>query len=173
VRVLLQFLVPGVENAEKTDIRTQMFRVFGNLDQCLGAGAKQQAIDHFLILQSQRRQFVGKGEDNMGVGHGQEFRTARVEPAVARLALAFWTVPVAARVVGDGTMPATRALIDMAAQRSGPALPDGDKHLEMQPGQPSRTLVNESSSCAANDIGQLKQWPGHSPDLAQRRLGPS
>ena len=37
MRMMLQFLVPGVENAEKTDIRTQMFRVFGNLDQCLGA----------------------------------------------------------------------------------------------------------------------------------------
>ena len=70
-------------------------------------------------------------------------------------------------------MPATRALIDMATQRSCPALFDGDKHLEMQPGQPSRTLVNEFLPCGANDISQLKQWPGHSPDLAQRRLGPS
>jgi hypothetical protein len=70
-------------------------------------------------------------------------------------------------------MPAARALIDMATQRSRPALLDGDEHPQMQPGQPSRTLVNEFPPCGANDIGQLKQWLGHSPGLAQRRLGTS
>ena len=116
---------------------------------------------------------MGECEDNMGVGHGQEFATARIEPAVTRLALAFWAMPIAARVVRDSTMSAARTLIDMTTQGSRAASPDGDEHLEVQPGQPSRTLVNESLACGANNIGQLKQWPGHSPDLAQRRLGPS
>ena len=41
VRMMLQFLIPGVEDAEETDLGAQMFRVGGNFDQRLGAAAEQ------------------------------------------------------------------------------------------------------------------------------------
>jgi hypothetical protein len=64
----------------------------------------------------------------------QQFRTPRVEPAVARVALALRAMPVAARIVGDGSMAAARTLIDMAAQRGSAASLDGDEHFDVQPG---------------------------------------
>src|SRR5215475_1501649 len=88
-----EFLVPGVQNTEKSDLSAEMLGVPGDLDQCLGAEAEQQPIHHVLILQGQRRQFVWEREDNMRVRRGQQFGTACVEPAVARVALALGAMP--------------------------------------------------------------------------------
>ena len=70
---------------------------------------------------------VGKGEDDMGVAGGQQFPAARLEPAVARVGLALRTMPVATRVEGDGAMPAAGTVIDVTAERGGPATDDGSR----------------------------------------------
>ena len=41
VGVMLQLLIPSVQDAEETDLGAEMFRVRGNFDQRLGAAAKQ------------------------------------------------------------------------------------------------------------------------------------
>ena len=38
VRVMLEFLVPGVEDAEESDLGAEALRIAGDLKQCLGAG---------------------------------------------------------------------------------------------------------------------------------------
>ena len=58
-----------------------------------------------------------QGKDDMCVWCRQEFAAARVEPAVARVGLTLRTMPVAARVVGDGAMSAGVHSIDMSAER--------------------------------------------------------
>jgi hypothetical protein len=40
MRVMLEFLIPGVEDTEKTDLRAQMSGVGGNFDQRVGAAAE-------------------------------------------------------------------------------------------------------------------------------------
>ena len=95
--MMLQFLIPGVQDAEKSDLSAEMLGVSGDLDQRLGAAAEQQAIHYLLVLQSQRRQFVGERENDVRVRRGQQLGTPRVEPAVARVALALRAMPVAAR----------------------------------------------------------------------------
>ena len=47
---------------------------------------------------------------------GQQLAFALLEPAQAGVALASWAMPVAARVIGDGGMPAVRALVAVATQ---------------------------------------------------------
>ena len=91
MRVLLEVLPPGVQNTEKSDLSAEMLGVLGDLDQCLGAEAEQQPIHHVLVLQGQRRQFVWERENDMRVRRGQQFGTACVEPAVARVSLALGT----------------------------------------------------------------------------------
>jgi len=49
-----QLLIPGVQYAEESDLRTKVFGISGDLEQGLGAGAEQQAIDLCLVLQGQR-----------------------------------------------------------------------------------------------------------------------
>ena len=41
VRMMEELLIPGVEHAEKANLRTEVSRVGGNHQQCLGAGAEQ------------------------------------------------------------------------------------------------------------------------------------
>lgn len=95
-----------MERAEKTDLRAEMFGVGGNFDQCVGAAAEQQTVDHCFVLQGQRGQMMGQREDDMSIGCSEQFRASRGQPAVARLALTLGAVPVAAGIIGDGTMAA-------------------------------------------------------------------
>ena len=58
-------------------------------------------------------------------------------------------------------MAAAAALVQMATQRGGAAPLDGNKYLQVQPGEPGRTPLRESVACCAYEIGQLQEWPLH------------
>lgn len=96
VGVMLQLLIPGVEDAEEADLGAETPVICCDLKQRLRAGAKQQAIDQFFVLQGERRQLMGKREDDMSVRHSKQFGAARGQPAVARLELTLRAVPVTA-----------------------------------------------------------------------------
>ena len=162
VGMMLQLLIPGVEDAEESDFGAEMLGVGGDVDQRLGAATEQQPVDHFLVLQGQRRQLVGQRKHDMSVRRGEQLGATRGQPAVARLALAPRTVPVAARVIRDGAMTAAGALVQMAAHRGGAAPLDGYEYFQMQPGEPGGSPVHESAAGGGYDIGQLQQWPFHS-----------
>ena len=102
VRMMLQLLIPGMEHAEEADLGTQVTRIAGDLQEGLRAGAKQQVVDHPLVLQCQRSQFLREREDDMDIVRGQQFPSPRLEPALAGVALALWAMPVATRVIRDG-----------------------------------------------------------------------
>lgn len=68
VGVMQQFLIPGVEDAEKADLGTEVLRGGGNLDQGLSAAAEQHAVNELFVLQSQRRQLMRERKHNMSVG---------------------------------------------------------------------------------------------------------
>ena len=46
MRVLLEVLIPGMEDAEEADLSAEMLGIAGDLEQRLGAGAEQKAVDH-------------------------------------------------------------------------------------------------------------------------------
>ena len=58
MRMMLEFLVPGMQHAEETDFSAEMLRVACDLEQRLGAGPEQQGIDLAFVLQRQRRKLV-------------------------------------------------------------------------------------------------------------------
>src|SRR6266567_173239 len=70
-------------------------------------------------------------------------------------------MPVAARVIRDGSMSAVRALIAMSTQRGGAAACDGEQHLFVLSVDPPATALNEGLSCTANDVGHLQRGPVH------------
>ena len=69
--MVLQLLIPAVEHAEETDLGAEVPGICSDLDESLGAGAEEQPVDHFLVLQRQWCQLMGKREDDMSVGHRQ------------------------------------------------------------------------------------------------------
>src|SRR5579859_527960 len=158
----LEFLVPGMEHAEEADFGSEMGGIARNLQQRFCAGAKQQTVDEFPVLECQRSQLRRQGEDDVDVGRGQQFTATGRDPAFTRTGLTLRAVPVATAVVGDGgTMSAAAALIDMATESSGATARDGPQDLQMNPAEPVTVARDEVCSCAANDVGHLEPWPTH------------
>src|SRR5208337_109312 len=141
--MMLQSLIPGMEHAEEADLRAEVTRIAGDLQQRGGTGVKQQVVDQPFILQCERSEFPRQGEDDVHVAGGQQLSFPRVEPAQAGVALALGAVPVSARVVRDGSMSAVRALIAMSAQRGGAAARDGQQHLFVLAVDPLPTALNK------------------------------
>ena len=56
MRMNLKLLVPGVEHTEKADLSSEMFGVASDFEKSFCASTKQQTIDRFFVLQSQRSQ---------------------------------------------------------------------------------------------------------------------
>jgi len=106
MRMMLQSLVPSVEHAEEADLGSQVPGIASDLLQSCSAGVKQQVVDQPFILQCQRSQFPRQGEDDVHVAGGQQLPFPRLKPALAGVALASGTMPVATRVVRDGSMSA-------------------------------------------------------------------
>ena len=93
MRMDLQILSPGVQDAEESDLSTQVFGIGCDLQQSGGTGAEQKVIDHFLVLQCQPGEFVGDGKNYMRVFNRQQFFFAIGEPSVAGIGLALRTMP--------------------------------------------------------------------------------
>ena len=135
--------------------------IASDLQESLSAGLKQEAINQLLVLESKRSKLAWQREDDMDVGRRQKFPFTRLEPALARVALALGTVPVAARVVGDGGMSAVGTAITMAAERSGAAARDRQQDLLVLPVDPVLTAFEERLPGKANDVGHLQWRPVH------------
>ena len=85
VRVKLQTLIPGVQDAEEADLRAQMMWIAGHLQERLCTGVKQQVEDHLLVLQRHWRQFARQSEYRVDVASGQKLPLPRREPAQGAL----------------------------------------------------------------------------------------
>src|SRR5678816_2120611 len=70
VRMNEQLLVPGVQDAEETNLGTQMTWITSYGQQGFGAGTEQQTIDLAFVLQGHRRQFPRQRKDHMGIPGG-------------------------------------------------------------------------------------------------------
>src|SRR6267378_3173435 len=161
MRVKFEFLSPGMQHAEEADFCTEMLGIARDLHKSFRTGAKQEIVDDLLVLQDQGGQTTRKREDHMDVAGREKLLATRCEPAVASPRLTLRAVPVAARVVGDGTMSAARALIEMPAERGGTTPPNGQEHFDVLPGDPLTASFDECVSRGADQIGHLEGWPVH------------
>ena len=72
VGMMSQVLRPGVQHSERADACAEMTGIGGDLQQGLGSGPKQEAVEETLVPECERRQLLGHGEDDMRVGHRQQ-----------------------------------------------------------------------------------------------------
>src|SRR4051812_17027221 len=101
-----QRLAPRVENAQHTDLRTEMTRGGRHLPKRGGARLKEPRVQTGPIPIGQGQERMRECEDDMHVGHVEQIAFSCIEPALARLRLTLRTVPITTRVIGDGLMPA-------------------------------------------------------------------
>jgi len=133
-----------------------MFGVPRHLQKRFCAGPQQQTIDDLFILQGQRCQLRRQGEHDMDVGRGEQFAPSCLDPAFASARLTLWAMAIATTVVRDGgTMSATDAFIDVTAESGGATARDGQQDLDMGPADPFAVALDESCSCAADQVGHF------------------
>jgi hypothetical protein len=114
-----QVLSPGMQNANHSNLRSQVLGIGCDFEQGLCAGGEQQIVKQARVLQSQDIQLVRHGKDHVKVAGVEEFAFSCRQPALASLGLTLRAVPISARVVGDGLITATGASISMPAEGSG------------------------------------------------------
>jgi len=121
VRMMSECLAPCVQNGQEPDLAAEVPRVGGDGLERPGDGVEQDGIDHGLVVEGDPGDVGRHGEDDVEVRHRQQIGLTVGEPAVARRALALWTMPVAAGIIGDASMVAIFAGLDMTAEGGGPA----------------------------------------------------
>ena len=157
MRMVLQLLVPGMEDAEEADSSAEALRIACDLDQRGGAGFEQQVVDDSLVLQSERRQFVRQREHDVRIWRGQQLLSSGIHPAVPGIGLAARAMPVSARVIGDGPVTAGRAFIEMSAEGGCATALNGGEHFQMKTIQPVPVIINEVVTCKPNHLGHLQR----------------
>jgi hypothetical protein len=170
--VMLEVLVPGVEDGEEADLGPEVVGAGGDLLQGLRGGAEEQAVDHARVRQGDRVERRRQGEDEVEIFDGQQFRLAGLHPVGGGGGLALGAVAVAAGVVGDLAVAALIAFLDVAAQFGGPA--DGDimEDETLFVGEPGAVAIEEGIAVSSEDVGDFEPWPGHgrvSPGRVARR----
>src|SRR5215467_4034186 len=161
VGMMQQVLSPGVQDAEEANRSTQMLRIGGDLQQGIRAGLEQKSVDFFFVLQSEWGQFMRESENHMEITDWQDFRLPSGDPAVACGGLTLRAVPVSARVIGDGLMPALGALVAMAAEGGRATTRNGVQHFDVRPVQPAPAFFQKTGEAGADNISHLKGWPVH------------
>ena len=121
-RMMDQGLPPGVEDCKEADPGTKMVGISGNGPQRLGGRPEEEAIDDGLVLERDRRDRRGHGEDDVEVVHGEQVGPARLDPRGAGQRLTRRAVAIATRVVPDPLVPTLVALLHVTTQSGGPAL---------------------------------------------------
>jgi hypothetical protein len=67
MRVQVELLSPRMQDGEEADLGFQVFPTDGRLQQRGGRGLEQEIVDQLFILQRQRAELVGQGEDDMNI----------------------------------------------------------------------------------------------------------
>src|SRR5258708_5941759 len=105
---------------------------------------------------------MGQCEDHVQVAGREKLALTRGDPAFPGSDLTLRAVAISAAVIRDGgTMPATGALVEMAAECGGTTSPNGQQHFDVLPTEPVAISFEERIFRGADQIGQLEWWPGH------------
>jgi len=99
VQVLPEILAPGVQHQGSGDLPTEPTRILAELEQRVGGGLEQEAVDRSRIGLCQHIQRVRQGEHQVEVRHRQQLGPPGSQPTFLGQRLALRAMPVAAGVV--------------------------------------------------------------------------
>ena len=114
--MLLKLPTPRVEDRQPPDFSPQMLGITGDVQQRLGHGVKEQAVEWARIREDQWAEVLGQGKDRVFVRRVEDFALSVGEPRGSGHALAFWAAPVATGVISTSLMSAVVTAGLVAAQ---------------------------------------------------------
>jgi hypothetical protein len=59
MRVMFEFLIPGVEHTEEADFGAKMLGIASDFEEGFGTGLQQEIVQQFLVLQGEWRELMG------------------------------------------------------------------------------------------------------------------
>src|SRR5262249_32674486 len=162
MRMEPEFLIPGVQHAEETNLCTEVSRIASHFEKCFRADTKQEIVEDLFVVQQQRSQVAGECEDHVQVARGEQFSLTGGDPAFPSRDLTLWTVTITAAVVRDGgMMSAAHALIEMPTECGSTTAHNRQQYLDVLPANPLAISLDEGSSSSADEIGNLERRRGH------------
>ena len=120
----IHFTPPGMENADISDVSTEIFVVGSQFPQSIGRCVIQGIIQKLLVAVDDRIQFLRDSEDHMEVWRIQYIFPAGVHPLFLWKLLAHGTAPVATGVIVDGNTAAVFTHTYVDAKSTCFAVPD-------------------------------------------------
>jgi hypothetical protein len=159
VRVGKEVLSPGVQERETADLRTQVFWVLGNRQQCFGSGTEQHRVDDAAILKRQWSELVRKREHDMEVLHVENFSLTGLKPRRSSCTLTLRTMPVATRTIHRHQVTALVATLATRAQSRCPAFPKSIKNAILLLRKP--VAPQKSRTVDSDDIGHFRPMFAH------------
>ena len=145
-----------------------MLGIGADRPQGLGGGLKEQVVDHRFVLIGDRRDLLGQGEDHVEVRAVEQFGLAMLDPFRPGQRLAFWTMPISARVIGDALVRAGIAPFQVTAQGSGATRFNSDHHTTLRARQGRLVLGTIRLAVAAQHLRHLQGGPLHGPECLER-----
>jgi hypothetical protein len=123
--VVLELPAPSMEDSHATDLGPQMLGITGDVQETLGDGAKEQAIEQARIVQDERAEVLGQGKNGVRVGRIENFTLSVGEPSGLGGQVTFWATAVPARVIRLLLVATPVALREMPAKGGGATQLDG------------------------------------------------
>lgn len=99
---------------------------------------------------------MGDGEDDVKIRNGKKFLLALLQPTFARPVLTFWAVPVTTRIVGVALGAASRAFLEVTAQRCSPTAFQSIKNAGLDSRFADRISANILASFRPNDVSDFQ-----------------
>src|SRR5690242_3081087 len=121
-----------MEHGEETNLGTQVLGIGGDGTQGIGCGTEQNAVDYFLVLVGNVGNLFRHSKDHVEVLGIEKFGAAILKPFSAGKRLAFWAVPIRARVIRVALMAAPVALFEMTTENGGAADLDRSHHAALR-----------------------------------------
>src|SRR6266568_1506736 len=99
--MMAEILTPGVKHREKPDLRAEMPPIGSDGPQCLGGHVEQDLVDRAGILEGNRGDLVGNGEDDMEILRIEKLRPPSLDPFRPGERLALGAAARTAAIVRD------------------------------------------------------------------------
>ena len=161
----VKVLAPGVEDGEEAEFRAQVFGIAADGEQRFRGGSEEDVVDHLLVVESQLRNLLRDGEDDMEILAVENLRLSVFYPVCAgeRLTLGAMTIP--AGPVADTLLTACITLFDLSSESRRPAYLDGGHDASLRCGHRRTVLVSIGLAVAAEDVRHFQLRAIHSPEL--------
>ena len=119
VNMVIQFLIPGMENLDDPGLCPEVFFVGRQFQECLRTAFMEQPVKKLLVTEEQGVEFVRERKYHMEVRGANDFRPAFIHPDFFQDSLTVRAAAVTAGVVMDLHMPTVTTLTYVIAQFAG------------------------------------------------------